>query len=143
MKRFFIGTTIASGVLFFVVPAFCQDHDRDRDRDRYYSQSRDENFWRGHLFDRIREDVDRVQANTPTFSADEFRLARVKQDLSELQRDAAAGRFENKDLDDVTSAIRRVIADNRMPDRDRRLLSDDLNRLQEYKAHHERYYPRG
>lgn len=145
MRRFFIGTTIASGLLFSVVPAFCQDRDRDRDHDRdsYYSQARDENFWKGRLFDRIRDDIDRVQANTPTFSADEFRLARVKQELSELQRDAAAGRFENKDLDDVLRAINRVVADNRMPDRDRRLLSDDLTRLQEYKEHHERYYPRG
>jgi len=84
-----------------------------------------------------------VQANTPTFSADEFRLTRVKQELNELQRDATAGRFENKDLDDVIRAIDRVVADNRMPDRDRRLLSDDLNRLQEYREHHERYYPRG
>lgn len=143
MRRFVIGTTIASGLLFSFVPAFCQDHDRDRDRDRDSYQARDENFWKGRLFDRIRDDIDRVQANTPTFSSDEFRLARVKQELGELQRDAAAGRFENKDLDDVMNALHKVVADNRMPERDRKLLSDDLDRLQDYQVHHERYYPRG
>ena len=143
MKRFFIGTTVVSGLLFAIVPAFCQDHDRDRDRDSYYSQNRDENFWKGRLFDRIRDDIDRAQSNTPTFSSDEFRLARVKQELNELQRDASTGRFENKDLDDVMNALHRVVADNRMPERDRKLLSDDLDRLQDYKEHHERYYPRG
>jgi len=147
MNRYFIRTTIASGLLFFAVPAFCQDRDRDRDgdrdRDSYYNQTRDESFWKGRLFDRVREDIDRVQANTPAFSADEFRLARAKQELSELQRDATSGRFADKDLEDVVRAINRVVADNRMPDRDRRLLSDDVSRLQEYKEHHERYYPRG
>jgi hypothetical protein len=67
----------------------------------------------------------------------------VKQELNELQRDASTGRFENKDLDDVMNALHRVVADNRMPERDRKLLSDDLDRLQDYKEHHERYYPRG
>jgi len=141
MKRLFLGTTILSGLLLFGAPGFAQD--RDRDEDRYHGEQRGEGYWTGRLFARVQADIDHVQAITPTFSGDEFRLARAKQELNELQRNASAGRFDNRDLDDVMNALQRVITDNRMPARDRELLQDDLNRLREYKEHHERYYPRG
>lgn len=142
MKRLFIGTTIISGLTLFAVPGFPQD--RDRDEDRYHNEHRGEGYWAGHLFERVRADLDHVQAMTPVFSGDEFRLAKAKQELSELQRSAAGGRFEQeRQLDDVINALQRVVADNRMPPRDRDLLNDDLNRLREFKEHHERYYPRG
>ncbi len=48
-------------------------------------EARDENFWRGHLFQRVREDLDRIQQATPRLSTDEFRLVTTKHDLDELQ----------------------------------------------------------
>jgi hypothetical protein len=142
VKHLFLGSTIISGLILFGTPAFSQD--RDRDEDRYHREDRGEGYWAGHLFDRVRADIDHIQAMTPVFSTDEFRLARAKQELSELQRSAAAGKFDgDRDLDDVISALQRVVSDNRMPARDRDLLSDDLNRLREFKEHHERYYQRG
>lgn len=142
MKHLFLGSTIISGLVLFGVPGFSQD--RDRDEDRYHSEDRGEGYWAGHLFDRVRADLDHVQAGTPVFSGDEFRLAKAKQELSELQRSAAGGRFDQeRDLDDVISALQRVVSDNRMPPRDRDMLNDDLNRLRDFKEHHERYYRRG
>ena len=142
MKHLLIGSTIISGLILFAVPGFPQD--RDRDEDRYHNEDRGEGYWAGHLFERVRADLDHVQGITPVFSGDEFRLAKAKQELSELQRSAAGGRFEQeRELDDVINALQRVVADNRMPPRDRDLLNDDLNRLRDFKEHHERYYPRG
>jgi hypothetical protein len=141
MKHLFLGTII-SGLILFAAPGFSQD--RDRDEDRYHGEDRGEHSWSGHLFDRVRADIDHVQAMTPVFSGDEFRLARTKQELSELQRSAAAGKFDqDRDLDDVITALQRVVSDNRMSERDRDMLRDDLNRLREFKEHHDRYYPKG
>jgi hypothetical protein len=128
---------------------FAQDRDRDRDRDdyrdenRWHSIERNDSYWRSRLFERVRADLDHVQAITPVFSGEQFRLARAKQELDELQRGAVGGRFDEKDLDDVISAVQRVLSDNRMPERDRNLLSDDLNKLRDVRSNRDRYYPRG
>lgn len=105
MEHLFLGTTLISGLMLFAIPGLSQD--RDRDEDRYHGEHRGEGYWTGRLFDRVRADLDHVQAITPVFSGDQFRLARAKQELSELQRSATAGRFEDRDLDDVINAIQR------------------------------------
>jgi hypothetical protein len=128
MNRLLLGTALAAGLVSFGIQGL--------------SQERDENYWRGRLFDRVREDIDQVQARTPAFSSDEFRLGRAKEQLTQLQKDAATGNFVDRDLDDVISSIQRVVADNRMPAPDRAMLTDDLNRLRDFREHHERYYPR-
>src|SRR6516164_5385618 len=66
-ETLFLGTTLLSGLLVFTVSGFPQD----RDEDRYHGEHRDEGYWRGRLFDRVRADIDHVQAITPTFSGDE------------------------------------------------------------------------
>ncbi|HEY6344603.1 MAG TPA: hypothetical protein VIY49_24175 [Bryobacteraceae bacterium] len=128
MKRLLLGAALASGLVTFGIQGF--------------SQERDEGYWRGRLFDRVREDIDQVQARTPVFSSDEFRLGRAKEQLTQLQKDAATGKFVDRDLDEVIGTLQRVVSDNRMPERDRAMLTDDLNRLRDFKEHHERYYPR-
>ena len=143
MKRLLILTTMISTLLMTGAIAFSQDRDRDdRDEERYHRDSRDQNYWANRLFDRIRADIDHVQAVTPVFSGEQFRLARAKQELNELQSNAAAGRFDNRDLDDVINALQRVLADNRLTERDRNMLTDDLNRMREYRENHDRYYGR-
>jgi hypothetical protein len=128
MKRLLLGTALAAGLVTFGIQGF--------------SQERDEGYWRGRLFDRVRADIDAVQARTPVFSSSEFRLDRAKEELNQLQRDASNGNFIDRDLDDVIGTLQRVVADNRMPERDRAMLTDDLNHLRDFREHHERYYPR-
>ena len=149
MKRTIYATALTSGLILFGMSVFAQDRDRDRDRDdyrdenRWHSIERNDSYWRSRLFERVRADLDHVQAITPVFSGEQFRLARAKQELDELQRGAVGGRFDEKDLDDVISAVQRVLSDNRMPERDRNLLSDDLNKLRDVRSNRDRYYPRG
>jgi hypothetical protein len=143
VKRLLFKAIITSSVALFGLSAFAQDRDRDeryRDDERYHRDSRDQNWWTNRLFERVRQDIDHVQSATPIFSGDQFRLSRTKQELNELQNGAASGRFDDRDLDDVINALQRVVADNRLSGRDREMLSDDLNRLREYREHRERYY---
>jgi len=91
--------------------------------------------WRSHLFARIREDLDHVQAVTFSSGGDQYRLTRARQQLDRLQAMQARGRYDRRQLDDVISALTRVVADNRLIARDRELLNDDLRRLQDFRAH--------
>jgi hypothetical protein len=143
MKNIIMKSLAGAGLLVFSLTASAQDRDRDRDRDRdndSYHHDRDDAFrgeWRGHLFERVRADLDHVQTVTFPFSRDEYRLTRTKQELNELQDKLANRQYDERELDEVISALSRVVSDNRLSPRDRDILSDDLNRLREYREHHE------
>jgi hypothetical protein len=119
------------------------DRDRSYRDDDVYHRDRDERFrgedMRRRFFERIREDLDHVQSGAFPFGADQYRLARTRQELDELQSKLAAGRYDERELDEVIAAMDRVVRDNRLSNRDRDVLSDDLNRLREFRARHNDY----
>ena len=119
------------------------DRDRAYRDDDVYHRDRDERFrgedMRRRFFERIREDLDHVQSGAFPFGADQYRLARTRQELDELQSKLAAGRYDERELDEVIAAMDRVVRDNRLSHRDRDVLSDDLNRLREFRARHNDY----
>jgi hypothetical protein len=126
----------AAACLAFAAALGAQERDwdwYDHDRDDAY---RGEN-WRGRIFAQVRADLDHVQAATFPISGDAYRIARTKQELNELQDKMARGQYDERELDDVTGTLRRVVADNHLSPRDRAMLSDDLTRLQDYREHHE------
>lgn len=127
--------TAATAFLILVGAAVAQAPD--------WYQQREERFrgeqWRTRMFTQIREDLDHVQAKTFPVGRDEFRLVRTKQELDELQSNLAAHRYEEPKLDEVIGTMQRVVADNRMSPRDRDILNDDLQRLRDFRAHHERW----
>jgi hypothetical protein len=144
MKLAFLRGIAGAGLLLFAVSAgMAQDRDHDRDRDQGWYQERDTFYrgheWRAHMFQRVREDLDRVQATTFPGGGDEFRIARTKEELNELQNKLAAGRYDQPELDQVIGAMHRVVASNRLSARDRDVLNDDLNRLRDYREHHENW----
>jgi hypothetical protein len=108
-----------------------------RDQDSFHSD-RDNAFrgddWRLRLFARIREDLDHVQGVAFPSSGDQYRMARARQELDQLQDLQARGRYDRRQLDDVVRALSMLVADNRLAPRDRDLLNDDLKRLQDFRA---------
>jgi hypothetical protein len=143
MKLVSFRSLTVSSLMLFAVVASGQERDRDDDRrrneDRYHQQERNDSWWAGHLFQRVREDIDHVQAVTFPFSADQYRLTTVKRELNELQDKYAATRYDQPQLDDVIAALQRVMSDNHLAGRDRDMLSEDLNRLREFREHHDGY----
>ena len=114
----------------------------DRDLDRWHDDRRgwgrgDE--WRGRIFARVREDLDHVQSETFPRGGDQFRLGQARHELDELQDKLAAGRYDERELDDVIGALRNVVRDNRMSPRDRDMMADDLDRLRDFRERHESY----
>lgn len=115
----------------------------DRDRDGGYYQERDHFFqgqgWRRNLFQRVREDVEHIEHSTMPFTGDRARLARTITELNELQGKLSQGRYDERQLGDVMGALRAVVEENRLAPRDRDTLSDDLNRLREFRERHDEY----
>ncbi|HWE53307.1 MAG TPA: hypothetical protein VG273_26175 [Bryobacteraceae bacterium] len=131
-----LGCSVAS------LPAMAQDRDQDRDqaRDQGWNHERDTFYqgqgWKMRLFDRVREDLDHVQASSFAGGADEHRLDRTKEELTALQGKLASHQYDQPQLDEVIASLNRVLADNRLSARDRDILTDDLNRMRDYREHH-------
>ena len=105
------------------------------DHDRFYREREEfsRGDWRGHLFARVRQDLDYVSRDT--FRGDDrYRLDRTYRDLDDLQRDYASGRWDRRALDDVIQSLDRVVDDNRLSPRDRDALRDDLGRLRDLRG---------
>ena len=91
------------------------------------------------MFDHVRDDVSRVQDATPYFSSDQFRLARVKEELNELQRKYDRHGYDREAMQDVIRSVERVVSDNHLSGRDRDMLNEDLDHLRRFRDHHEGY----
>ena len=138
MRQIFLHSAIGAALLVGGLPAVsAQDRDRD---DSYYSR-RDAFFhdehWRARLFQRVHDDLDRVQSTTFPVSRDELRIVRTKQELGELQEKLADHRYDAAQLDDVIGGVQRVVESNKLSARDRDMLTDDVRRMREYRDHHE------
>jgi len=140
MKHFLIRTIAGTGLMLFGLSASMQaqrprdDDSYHRDRDDYYRGDQ----WRARMFERVRDDLNHVQ--TTWFSGgggDEYRIAKAKQELNELQSAVADHRYDERALDDVINAIQRVVSDNRLSGRDRDILNDDLSRLRQFRERHD------
>jgi len=139
MKHLILRTIAGTGLLLFGVTAGMQaqrprdDDAYHRDRDDYYRGDQ----WRARMFDRIRDDLNHVQTTWFSAGGDQYRLDRAKQELNELQTAMAEHRYNERALDDVVNAMQRVVSDNRLSDRDRSILNDDLGRLRQFREHHD------
>ena len=123
-----------------------RDRDRgDRDRDDFY-RGRDDFYrrddWRQRFFQHVREDLEHVRSVTFPIGADQYRLARTVQQLDELQDKLARHSYDERELNEVIDSLDRVLRDNRLSGRNRDVLSEDLNRMREFREHHEEWWRR-
>jgi hypothetical protein len=105
------------------------------DRDRFFQGE----AWRRNFFQRVREDVEHLEHSTIPFTGDRVRLARTATELNELQGKLAEGRYDERQLDDVMAALSSVVQNNRLSERDRDILNDDLRRMREFRERHDEW----
>ena len=113
--------------------ASAQDWYHDRDA-RFRGEE-----WRGHLFEHVRMDLDHVQSVTWPGGHDRYRIDQTKGWLNDLQANLAHHHYDERALNNVIGSLNKVVADNRMGPREREILHDDLNRLRDYRAHHDHW----
>jgi hypothetical protein len=105
------------------------------DRDRFFQGE----SWRRNFFQRVREDVEHLEHSTIPFTGDRARLTRTANELNELQGKLAQGRYDERQLDDVMAALSSVVQNNRLSERDRDILNDDLRRMREFRERHDEW----
>lgn len=122
---------LTTGVILTVLAlgAFAQD---------WYHQ-REERFrgdkWRPHIFEQVRTDLEHVWSGRAA-DKERVRLQRTEEELTKMQADLDQGRWDNGILNDVIDSIRKSSNDDRLPQRDRDVLADDVNRLKEFQDQH-------
>jgi ABC-type transporter Mla subunit MlaD len=128
MKNSLRTTATVSCALLFATALYAQREER-----------RDDNYWQGRLFQRVHEDLDQIQRDTPKVSSDQYRLVETKRDLEDLQKKMENHGYDQPELDRTISAVERVMADNNMSSRNREMLQEDLRRLRDFREHHDGY----
>ncbi|MGB8323343.1 MAG: hypothetical protein WCE52_10325 [Candidatus Acidiferrum sp.] len=131
MKRTIMAGLIA--VMFLGFNAAAQDaqdwyHDRDA---RYHGDE-----WRSHVFVEVRSDLDHVWSEKQAADKERERLERTKQELTDLQAKLDHGEWDNGHVNDVIDSLRKSANDNRLSERDRAVLSDDVSRLKDLQKEH-------
>ena len=126
MSRF-----LKTGVILTVLAlsAFGQDWYHDRDA-RFRGEQ-----WRSQLFDYVRTDLEHVWSGRAA-NRERVRLQRTKEELRKMQAELGQGRWDNGLLNDVIDSIRKSSNDDRLEQRDRAVLADDVNRLKEFLDQH-------
>ncbi|HEX4750800.1 MAG TPA: hypothetical protein VH302_14760 [Bryobacteraceae bacterium] len=129
--RKFLWTAVAVSCL--AGSLFAQDWYHEREQ-RFHNEQ-----WRHHLFAQVREDLSHVNSAAWAAEREKHRLARTRQELTDLQVKLEQGRFDRDELNDVIDSLQKSADDQRLSPRDREVLADDLNRLRDYREHHEHW----
>ena len=127
MKRTLTTSLIVAALAFTAV---AQDWYHDRD-ERYRGED-----WRPHIFMHVRTDLDHVWSAFRASEKERTRLDRTKDELTKMQADFDQGRWDNGILNDVIDSIRKSSNDERLAERDRAVLADDVARLKEFQDRH-------
>ena len=127
MKRSISAALIVAALAF---SAAAQDWYRDRE-ERFRGEE-----WRPHIFMQVRTDLEHVWSAVRASDQERRRLERTKEELTQMQADFDKGRWDNGILNDAIDSIRKSSNDERLAERDRAVLADDLTRLKEFQDRH-------
>jgi hypothetical protein len=86
----------------------------------------------------VRTDLEHVWSAFRASDKERERLERTKEELTKIQADFDQGRWDNGILNDVIDSIRKSSNDDRLAQRDRAVLADDVIRLKEFQDQHNR-----
>jgi len=128
--------SICSGLLLCGLTVAQQYPPRADDR---YREDRDRTDTRdpAAFMERIRADLDRAQSTASPFSDDGYRIDRVRDQMSDFQRRLDAGTYDSRQVNEMIVSLQRVVDNNRVYDRVRESLIDDLARLRDLRARYE------
>jgi hypothetical protein len=131
MKRTFTVGLIVAALAF---GAAAQDWYHNRE-ERFRGEG-----WRPKIFMQVRTDLDHVWSALRASDKERERLERTKEELTKMQADLDQGRWDNGILNDVIDSVRKSSSDDRLAERDRAVLANDVVRLKEFQDQHNRHH---
>lgn len=134
MRNLLMKSLIGSSVLALGLSVQAQE---PRRYDPYDNRANFQDFQNAQsLFRQVRSDLDR--AENYSYSGDRYWFDRVRGELSELQRQWDENEYTPRQVDKVIVALQRVVSENEISFRDRDRLMDDLSRMRDFVAAHDR-----
>ena len=127
MRRFLTSGLVLAALAF---SAAAQDWYKQRQEQMNQEQ------WRLHLFDHVRDDLEHVWAGVAKDREVE-RLTKTEDELRKMQADLEQTRWDNGILNDVIDSVSKSANDDRLQARDRDILRDDVRRLKEFQDQHQ------
>src|ERR1700674_3077208 len=127
MKRILTAGVILAALAF---SAAAQDWYHDRE-ERFRGEQ-----WRQRVFMHVRTDLEHIWSANRAADRERTRLETTKQELTKMQADLDQGRWDNGILNDVIDSIRKSSNDDRLAQRDRAVLADDVVRLKQFQDQH-------
>src|SRR5258705_10466040 len=124
MMRQLMKAVAGAGILFCGLTANAQYQPQYQYPNRY--ERRNDVQEQSRLFDRIRADLDHASTSSWIGAGDRFRINAAREQLNDLQNLVASGNFDEQELNQAIFALRRVVNNNRLPDRTRDDLEQDL-----------------
>ena len=134
MRNLLIKSLIGSSLLALGLSVQAQEPQR---YDPYDNRANFQDFQNVQsLFRQVRSDLDR--AENYSYSGDRYWFDRVRGELSELQRQWDENEYTPRQTDKVIVALQKVVSENQISFRDRDRLMDDLSRMRDFIAAHDR-----
>ena len=93
---------------------------------------------RRQIFLQVREDLDHIWSARRAADRERERLDRTREELAELQAKFGRGQWDNGIVNDVIDSLRKSANDDRLSERDRRVLAEDAERIHDFQAMHNR-----
>jgi hypothetical protein len=135
MRKLIIKSFIGSSLLALGLSVQAQEPQR---YDPYDNRASFQDFRSTQsLFRQVRSDLDRAQ-NNYAYSGDRYWFDRARGELSELQRQWDENEYTPRQTDKVIVALQRVVSENQLSFRDRDRLMDDLSKMRDFFATHDR-----
>lgn len=139
MKHLFFKTLACSSLLFLTLTANAQNprppYPERSEEGQLDREAQDNN----RVFDRTRNDLNQIQADTAPFSSDRSRVTVAIQQMSECQRAVNAGSYDRRSFSETIAAIQRVMDLNRLNDQSRAYITDDIRELNNLQSRLEGY----
>ena len=130
MNRLLIATALIAAGFFVSSTAYAQFGPQERYRPSEVTA----------LVDRVHEDLDHAYRAAHFSNSDRDRLNDAEKKLRDFAGKWDKGRFDKGELDESISSLQHVLDNNRLPDRERDALSEDVNQLRQMREawdHHE------
>jgi hypothetical protein len=119
-----------AGLLMTALSAAAQDWYHDRDA-RFKGEA-----GRQQVFLHIRTDLEHIWSANRAADKERQRIEKTKQELTKMQADLDQGRWDNGLVNDVIDSLRKSANDDRLAQRDRAVLADDVARIKDFQDRH-------
>lgn len=131
MKHLLIKTLAGFAIMLLPLTASAQYPAPPQGSDREQAQERSEARENDRIFDRIRNDLDHAHTGLMpgVFNPERSRVALARKKAEDCRRAIDDGQYDRRLFDEAVDAVQKVIDLNRLSDKTRNFLVDDVTQL--------------